>query len=193
MTDADIAVLCFWICVLLFAIARVIFHTRFNEYTWHYIALGILLPFFILFSVLGAQSHKAYLTVYLVAIGFGVFFLWSIYRLLRFNPRGLPRWQRTIGAIFGLGMGLGVIYWGASTMIGDYALDREQLDGVITRAGTYKAKHRPRDYWVEIDGRRVYVLEQIHRTLRAGQRVRAEIGKGSNTAFVIESSARARR
>jgi hypothetical protein len=78
------------------------------------------------------------------------------------------------------------LFMGLNALIQDYALTRSVSEGVVTRLYTLTNSKSGPEYQVTIETKRFRATAPTFKALNLGDRVRAEIGKGSNYIFKIE-------
>lgn len=88
-----------------------------------------------------------------------------------------------IFALFGSAM----LLFGSNVLIQDFALSRLVVEGTISRLNVETGGYRKApEYLVTIETKRFWATPSTYKTLRIGDRVHAEVGKGSQYIFRIE-------
>ncbi|HEY2137728.1 MAG TPA: hypothetical protein VGH49_17720 [Xanthobacteraceae bacterium] len=137
----------------------------------------VVIPLFLV-TWFAKLSASMLINQYLLIIGIGSVLLAELY--LR---RGIdPAWRVALMASAGPAM-IAVGMW---TLVGDYVMPREVLEGAVTRT-THRVKvRRPVHYSIFIDGRDFATTAEVYDLVHRGQRIRAEIGAGSHTILRAE-------
>jgi hypothetical protein len=78
------------------------------------------------------------------------------------------------------------LFFGLNVLIQDHALARPAVEGTISRLNAATWAKRAPEYQVTIETRRFWATPATFETLHVGDRVRAEIGKGSLYIYRIE-------
>ena len=78
------------------------------------------------------------------------------------------------------------LFFGLNVLVQDYALSRLVIDGKISRLGVTDFSKRAPEYEATIETKRFWTTPDVFATLHEGDRVRAEIGKGSRYIYSIE-------
>jgi hypothetical protein len=87
--------------------------------------------------------------------------------------------------LFGLG-GPFLLFFGANVLVQDYALNRLVVEGIVGRLEGETWSQRAPEYQVTIETKIFWATPRTFETLKVGDRVRAEVGKGSQYIFNIE-------
>jgi hypothetical protein len=77
-----------------------------------------------------------------------------------------------------------LLFLGSNVLIQDYALARLVVEGTVSRL-SIETVHKTLEYQVTIETKRFWATQPVFDTLRVGDRVRAEVGKGSQYIFGI--------
>jgi hypothetical protein len=77
-----------------------------------------------------------------------------------------------------------LLFFGSNVLIQDYVLSRLVIEGTVSRLDGVTSPAP--EYQVTIETRRFWATPPVYGTLRVGDRVRAEVGKGSQYTFRIE-------
>jgi len=83
-------------------------------------------------------------------------------------------------------LGPALLFFGSNVLIQDYALTRLVVEGAVSRLSVEKVSRRATEYQVTIETKRFWTTPLLFETLHVGDRVRAEIGKGSQYTFKLE-------
>jgi hypothetical protein len=78
------------------------------------------------------------------------------------------------------------LFFGLDVLIQDHALARPAVEGTISRLNAATEAKRAPEYQVTIETRRFWATPATFETLQVGDRVRAEIGKGSQYIYRID-------
>jgi len=98
----------------------------------------------------------------------------------------LPLASRMGGLILFALAGPALLFFGSNTLIQDYALARLAIEGTVSRLNVETWSKRASEYQVTIETRRFWATPATFETLQVGDRVRAEVGKGSMYIYRIE-------
>lgn len=99
------------------------------------------------------------------------------------RPSGADRAGGLI--LFGLA-GPALLFFGSNVLIQDYVRNRAVIEGTVSQLNARTGSRKTADYRVVIDGKRFWATREIYEALKDGERVRAEIGKGSGYIYRIE-------
>jgi hypothetical protein len=91
-------------------------------------------------------------------------------------------WKRTFVGLFSLAL-IGV---GAGILAADHLMPRRIVEGPIDRLFIHHTALGPNEYNVSINGRLYRATTRLYATLRVGELVRAEIGRGSEFIYRLE-------
>ena len=83
-------------------------------------------------------------------------------------------------------LGPALLFFGSNILIQDYALARLAIEGTVSRLNAETGQKKASEYQVTIETRRFWATPAIFETLQVGERVRAEVGKGSMYIYRIE-------
>jgi hypothetical protein len=99
-----------------------------------------------------------------------------------------PRVDMTTGwrAVLCSLIGIGFIVYGGWSLVGDFLMPRDQIVGYITGTSHRFRIRGPDDYGVSINGIRFKTTGEVFGRVHTGERVRAEIGAGSNVVLQIQ-------
>jgi hypothetical protein len=78
------------------------------------------------------------------------------------------------------------LIFGSNVLIQDYALSRLVIEGTVSRLNVETWSKKATEYQVTIETRRFWATPQTFETLNVGDRILAEVGKGSQYIFKIE-------
>jgi hypothetical protein len=95
--------------------------------------------------------------------------------------------EKRMGAmiLFAL-LGPFLLFLGANILIQDYALSRFVVEGIVGDLNVETSSKKAAEYQVTIGTKIFWAAPQTFDSLKVGDRVRAEIGKGSQYIFKIE-------
>jgi hypothetical protein len=83
-------------------------------------------------------------------------------------------------------LGPALLFFGSNVLIQDYALTRLVIEGTVSRLNVETWSKKASEYQVTIETRRFWAAPPLFKTLQVGDRVRAEVGKGSMYIYRIE-------
>ena len=129
-------------------------------------SLAFLFDYYFFFVVAGASACIGFLLVY--------FNKWTV--------------ASRMGAmiVFAL-FGPPLLLFGLNVLIQDYALARLVVEGTVSRLDAHRGGYRrASEIQVTIETRLFWATPQTFETLKVGDRVRAEVGRGSEFIFKIE-------
>jgi hypothetical protein len=90
-------------------------------------------------------------------------------------------WRAVLGCLIGVGI---IVYGGWN--LGDFLMPRDQIVGYITDTSHRFRIKGPDEYAVSINGRRFKTTGEVFGRAHSGERVRAEIGAGSQMILQIQ-------
>jgi len=90
--------------------------------------------------------------------------------------------------LFGL-IGPALLFYGANTLIQDYALTRLVVEGTVGGLDVVRWSRRASEYQVTIGTKIFWTTPRTFEALEVGDHIRAEVGKGSQYIFKIENVA----
>jgi hypothetical protein len=77
--------------------------------------------------------------------------------------------------------------WGAVTLLRDHLEDRKFLSGSVSATRDVLSSRRgPTEYKITVGIDEINLTSRMAPTIRIGDRIRAEIGRGSHYAYKIE-------
>jgi hypothetical protein len=79
-----------------------------------------------------------------------------------------------------------VFGFGSTVIVRDNAFPLRIVEGGVNNKFTVQTRRGVTDYKIIIDGKALFATHDVYDPVRVGDRVRAEIGTGSNTIFRIE-------
>jgi hypothetical protein len=138
----------------------------------------IVLAGIIYISFAGIASLSVLFAQHVGLILGGAFFVWATY---------VARHKLSLTARAGIGLfGLALIGIAGAQLVGDYLLPRQVVQGAIDRLHAFGHSKGPDSYEVSIDGKLYPATTRLYDTLRPGERVRVEIGRGSGYIYRLE-------
>jgi hypothetical protein len=146
-------------------------------------ALTLLLGPFLFVISEGNESVAMLINFDLVMILVGGTFVGGFVAMVR-----QPRIEMTSGwrTVLCCLIGIGFIGYGGSSLIGDFLMPRDQIVGSITGMSHRFRSKGPDEYNVSINGRPFKTTGELFGRVHTGERVRAEIGAGSQVILQIE-------
>lgn len=144
------------------------------------IVCPLAMSFLIFFPyVLGNQSAIALIDIYILFCVAGAIMLLALFA-------GRKDFKGRIARLCVAAMGAVILYYGASSFVGDFILPRLHIEGTVENAVKTFSSRAGYFYEIHIDGQRYNTTADIFSQLHSGERVRAEIGVGSHNIFKIE-------
>src|SRR5262245_34036508 len=116
--------------------------------------------------------------IYAGMILFGGLCLFALYA----RWSAFPAWKRIFIGLFSLAL-IGV---GAAVLAADHVMARQIVVGSIDRLFIHHTALGLNEYNVSIDGRLYKATTRLYATLRVGEYVRAEVGRGSGFIYRLE-------
>ena len=130
-----------------------------------------------------SQSLIILFDAYFALVAVGVFCCFAFYRVY------FSKWtvaSRPGVLIVCALLGPALLIFGSNVLMQDYALSRLAIEGTVSRLNVEMWSKRAPEYQVTIETRRFWATPPIFEALQVGDRVRAEVGKGSQYIFRIE-------
>jgi hypothetical protein len=136
---------------------------------------GLLLVIILIYSFHHTAAGLA--NGYIFAIVLGVLFVF-----VRRKNEG------TVTLVLRRAIGAMMLTYGCWYLVGDFLLRRTQVDGLVARVDQGRSSYRSGDwrYFVEVGARRFETTKEVYQSVEPGQRVRADVGKGSGKILAVE-------
>jgi hypothetical protein len=94
----------------------------------------------------------------------------------------ISSWGRGVLGLFGVAL----LGFGSQLLVGDFLLPRLTAQGVVETLHVETRGREPAKYVVVINKQEFSATTSLHSTLRVGERVRVEAGRGSNYIYKLE-------
>jgi hypothetical protein len=118
------------------------------------------------------------LDIFIGMLLFGALCLWAVYRCGS---------RLTTVRRLGLGLfGLAMIGYGGQMLIGDYAMERQVVEGEVRLLRVQENQDMPSEYHAMIGNGTFKVTTRLYAVLRVGDHVRATVGRGSGYVYAVE-------
>ncbi len=98
----------------------------------------------------------------------------------------LPDANRAGGLILFALAGPALLFFGSNVLIQDHVRKRAVIEGTVSQLNAQTWSRKASEYRVVIGTKRVWATQEIFEALNVGDRVRAEVGKGSIHIYKIE-------
>ena len=116
----------------------------------------------------------------------GVFFLVLAVGICRLPPPGPElylRMRRKAAPYILVALGAISVLVAMIDVIGDFVMQRADVNGVVTRKYVVRGRRMSDKYYVEINGRRFPTTADIYDWIDPQSRIHAEVGRGSGNIF----------